>query len=345
MEALLGPDTVNTMPPATLTAFLEHGRVEGSLDRGVEDAKETMGGLSATGISMERVTSKLREDGVTAFADSFQKLMANIEEKARRLTSVQDAQPGVSLGALQSRVEKTQESLQERDIVGRIWRKDHTVWKEDPSEIADRLGWLAVSDTMSDQVPALQAFARDVTDAGFRDVVLLGMGGSSLGPEVLRQGFGSASGFPELTVLDSTVPARVEEVTAAIDPARTLFLVSSKSGGTIEPLSFYKHFRSLVQQAKGPESAGESFVAITDAGTSLEGLAREDRFRRIFLNPTDLGGRYSVLSYFGLVPAALMGIDVAMLLDRADCMREGCFSCVSVRDNPGGTLKGDEEAG
>jgi len=222
--------------------------------------------------------------------------------------------------------------LQQRDVVGRIWQKDHTVWKPEPTEIANRLGWLTVTDLMSEQVPALVSFAEEIKDASFRNVVLLGMGGSSLGSEVLRQAFGSAPGYPELIVLDSTVPACVLAVTEAIDPARTLFLVSSKSGGTIETLSLYHYFRHLVEQTIGKEQAGQNFVAITDPGTSLARLA-EAEFRGVFLNPTDVGGRYSVLSYFGLVPAVLMGIDLTALLDRADRIREECASSVPFHEN------------
>ena len=227
------------------------------------------------------------------------------------------------------------DALEGREVGARIWQRDHTVWNSDPREITDRLGWLTVTDTMREQAPALEAFARGVRDEGVRHVVLLGMGGSSLGPEVLRQTFGSAHGYPEMIVLDSTAPDWVRAVGDAIDPARTLFLVSSKSGGTIEPNALYKHFRASVEKATTAKQAGQHFVATTDPGTSLERLAREQGFRRLFLNPPDIGGRYSALSCFGLVPAALMGIDVLLLLDRADRMRERCAASVPARENPG----------
>ena len=338
VESLIGPDTVNTMPPATLTAYMDHGSAGATLKQGIAQAEQTMNALEEAGISMEEVTSKLLTDGVKSFVDSFDKLMANIEEKRARLLKQEHAHPGTNLGVLDAKVEAAITGLQPREIVGRIWRKDHTIWHKDPVEIADRLGWLTVVDLISEQVPTLQAFGDEVRDAGYRHVVLLGMGGSSLGPEVLKQTFGSAPGYPELIVPDSTVPAWIQAVTEAIDPARTLFLVSSKSGGTIETLSAYKHFRSIVKEAVGWEMAGSNFVAITDPGTSLERLAREQRFRRLFLNPSDIGGRYSVLSYFGLVPAALIGLDIVALLDSADCMRQACASCVPAHDNPGAWL-------
>ena len=226
-------------------------------------------------------------------------------------------------------------ALKEQDLVRRIWWKDHSVWKPDPTEITNRLGWLCITEQMCEQAPALEEFAGKVKEAGYRHVVLLGMGGSSLGPEVLRRSFGRVDGYPELMVLDSTVPEWIAEVGRRIAPEKTLFLVSSKSGGTLETLSLYRHFRGLVEEWKGREGAGENFVAITDPGTSLEALAKEQGFRRLFLNAPDIGGRYSVLSYFGLVPAALAGIDVTELLDRADCMQEGCAACVPTEENPG----------
>ena len=235
-------------------------------------------------------------------------------------------------------LEATLADLHEHGVLRRIWSRDHTVWKPGSQEITDRLGWLKVTDLMRPQVTSLEEFADEVRKEGFRHVVLMGMGGSSLGPEVLRQAFGPSNGHPALIVLDSIIPSRVKQVSEAIDPDRTLFLVSSKSGGTVEPNSLYKHFRYLVEQSAGKEAAGRNFVAITDSGTSLDGLAQEQGFRRVFRNPPDLGGRYSVLTYFGLVPASLMGLDVEAILDRADRMREDCGPGVPVDDNPGARL-------
>ena len=228
--------------------------------------------------------------------------------------------------------------LEQGQVISRIWSGDHTVWKSDPTEITDRLEWLTVTDFMREQTPDLVAFANEVKAEGFKHFVLLGMGGSSLGPEVLRQTFGGAPGYPELIVLDSTVPAWVRSVADAIDPAQTLFLVSSKSGSTTEPNMFYAYFRDLVEQAVGKENAGRHFIAVTDPGSSLASLGGEQGFRRVFLNPTDLGGRYSVLSYFGLVPAAVIGLDVLKLIDRADQMRAETKPEVPLADNPGAWL-------
>ena len=338
LDLLICPDTVNTVPPATLTAFIDHGQATNALEEGVEEAQRVIQALAGAGIDLDQVTDRLLADGLKGFAESFEKLMDNIEDKKARLLTREHEHSGVSLGAYLPDVESTLAGLQRHKVISRIWSGDHTVWKPDPAELADRLGWLTVTDVMCEQVPVLQELANEVRDAGIRHVVLLGMGGSSLGPEVLRQTFGSAPGYPELIVLDSTVPTWVQSVAAAIDPAHTLFLVSSKSGSTTEPNMFYAYFRDVVEKAAGHEGAGQHFIAITDAGTPLEKMAGEQGFRRVFLNPPDIGGRYSVLSYFGLVPAALIGLDLLKLLDRADCMREGNASCVPAHENPGAWL-------
>ena len=227
-------------------------------------------------------------------------------------------------------VEDALAKLTAEDVVGRIWARDHTVWKPHLDEIADRLGWLDAPAIMRPRVPELTAFADSARADGFRHVVLLGMGGSSLGAEVLRATLGVRDGYPALTVLDSTVPAAVRSVSGAIDPVRTLFLVSSKSGTTIEPNALYRHFRTLADY-------GQNFAAITDSGTPLAGLAEREGFREVFLNAEDIGGRYSVLTHFGLVPAALVGIDLDELLSRAGTMAERC-RVSDPPQNPGAAL-------
>lgn len=190
---------------------------------------------------------------------------------------------------------------------------------------------------MQDRAEDLLTFAAAAKKRGIRDVVLLGMGGSSLGPEVLRATFGPSNGFPRLWVLDSTIPGWIQQVTQAIDPARSLFILASKSGGTIEVMSLFAHFWELVHKTPGHQG-GEQFIAVTDPGTGLEKLAAEHGFWRTFTNPPDIGGRYSVLSYFGLVPAALMGIDVARLLTRAITMAQACRTQTPLERNPGADL-------
>ncbi|SVB18767.1 uncharacterized protein METZ01_LOCUS171621, partial [marine metagenome] len=232
-------------------------------------------------------------------------------------------------------VDATLIDLESREIPSRILRQDCTVWKPDPRGIIDRLGWLTVPDFMGQQVDSLIAFAKDVKSKGVRHVVLLGMGGSSLGPEVLRSVFGTTLGYPELIILDSTVPDRVVSITNIIDPAHTLFLISSKSGETLETLTGYRHFRTIIDKALGEETAGGCFVAITDSDSPLDRIAKQESFLKVFTNPSTIGGLYSVLLYFGMVPAALTGIDVSLLLDRAARFRETISAKIPVEENPG----------
>src|SRR6202790_1585117 len=205
---------------------------------------------------------------------------------------------------------------EQQGMAERLRSADATLWgPPDAPEISNRLGWLTIAERMLDRVDDFQTFAEAVRDDGVRDVVLLGMGGSSLAPEVLRRSFGQQPGWPRLHVLDSTDAAAMRAVQRAIDPELTLFLVSSKSGGTIEPLSLFAHFWSLLGD-------GQNFVAITDPGSGLADMATEHGFRRTFLGDPNIGGRYSALSPFGLVPAALMGLDLRMLLRGAEAAWE-----------------------
>jgi transaldolase/glucose-6-phosphate isomerase len=226
------------------------------------------------------------------------------------------------------------ERVQQMDhdrIVERIWRKDHTVWKNDPTEITDRLGWLTVSDLMHERIGELEAFAGQASADGFETAVLLGMGGSSLAPEVFARTFGFADGALELIVLDTTHPATIDRVAGELELDRTLFIVASKSGGTTETLSHFAFFWDRTPN-------GAQFVAITDPGTPLERLAREHGFRSVFLNPEDIGGRYSALSYFGLVPAALIGAPLHEVLDSAEQMRTASERMLPEAQMPGSTL-------
>jgi len=228
------------------------------------------------------------------------------------------------LGAYQSLAEQALARIGQDDVVARIWARDHTVWSDNPSEITNRLGWLAAPEAMRDNVEGLLNLASAVRADGYTDALLLGMGGSSLAPDVLRRTFGVAEGFLDLAVLDSTDPGAVLEHAERLDPARTLFIVSTKSGTTVETLSLFKFFYNRVADAVGTERAGNHFVAITDPGSSLAALAQRYGFRAAFLNDPEIGGRYSALSYFGLLPAALIGVDVHKLLDRADSARSTC---------------------
>ncbi len=346
VEPLIGPDTVNTMPPATLDAFRDHGVVRATVEEGLEEAETALAELARIGIDMDEVTAQLLDDGVRIFADAFHQLMDCISAQRTAVLAGARERQAASLGEHQSRVSDRLERLEREDFAARLRARDASLWSDDArtqEAIKNRLGWLTVAEKMTDVCDDLASFADEVRAAGYRDVVLLGMGGSSLAPEVLRSSLGVGDGYPDLVVLDTTNPASIRAVENALDLSKTLFLVASKSGTTVEPLSLLAYFMERVK-AVGGAAAGESFVAITDEGTPLQELARGHRFRRVFTNPSDIGGRYSALSYFGLVPAALIGADVAKLLDRGLTMAEASASCVAPPEAPGlwlGTALGE----
>ena len=245
------------------------------------------------------------------------------------------------LGDYSQLVSSTAAKLDADGVPARLNAHDYTLWSDDPAEISDRLAWLNLPRDIKPEAGDLRRFADDIRAAGYRHVVLLGMGGSSLGPEVVRQVIASPmndSGYPRMLTLDSTVPGRVAATASAIDPARTLFVLSSKSGTTTEPLAFYAYFRDLVNASLGAEAAGDNFVAVTDPDTPLAKLAEAEQFRHAFTNDPNIGGRYSVLSYFGLVPAALTGVDIDRLLARAESVQERCLLNSPTSGNPGAWL-------
>jgi transaldolase/glucose-6-phosphate isomerase len=336
VEALIGPDTVDTMPPATIVAYKDHGKPAPRLEEGLDEAAAVLQRIADAGISIDAVTQKLEDDGVASFAKSFETLIAVVaaSREALVITDLTMAK----LGSGERAVKATLAQMDEAKLSERLWKQDPTLWKpNDPAhqaEIKIRLGWLDVADLMLTQVDDLRGFADEMRQAGFGRAVLCGMGGSSLAPEVLRRTFGVAKGYLDVAVLDSTDPEAVATLERWSDPAKTLYIVSSKSGGTTEPNVFFQYFYDKVKTARG-DQAGRNFVAITDPGTKMEQRARAHGFRRIFLNRPEIGGRYSALSHFGLVPAALMGIDVAKLLGRAKRMMLACGPTIPAAQNPG----------
>jgi transaldolase/glucose-6-phosphate isomerase len=226
------------------------------------------------------------------------------------------------LGPYRNRIEAALNDLRKNRIMSRIHQKDHTLWKPSPAEITDRLGWLHSPDSMRSEISGINAFVKTVRDAGYTHALLLGMGGSSLAPEVFRKTFGVTEGYLDLAVLDSTDPAAVLAAAGRSDPSRTLFIVSTKSGGTVETFSFFRYFYNLLNNRIGPQQTGAHFIAITDPGSALAELAHSLGFRATFLNDPNIGGRYSALSFFGLVPAALIGLDTGTLLERAFALAE-----------------------
>ncbi|MCA1959239.1 MAG: bifunctional transaldolase/phosoglucose isomerase [Desulfomonile sp.] len=337
VDALIGPETVNTMPRTTLEAYRHRGRPQATLADGLEEAQAILARLEQEQeVNLPEVMSLLLDNGVKAFAESFDQLLDGIAQKRIRLMRGWGHR-SASLGHLQQRVDDTLSQWDKNRLVERIWNCDTSLWKDDPqhgAEISRRLGWLTVVDTMRRETQRLREFADEIRSQGFSVAVLLGMGGSSLAAEVFASCIGVAEGFLNLKVLDTTIPRSILEVERTLDPRHTLFIVSSKSGGTIEVMSLYKRFRCIMDKAVGAD-AGAHFIAITDPGTSLGKLAAEDKFRKVFLNPPDIGGRFSALSYFGLVPAALIGADLDRLLMRAGQSAESAATVAPSLENPG----------
>ena len=346
-EALIGPQTIDTMPPATIAAFHDHGVIAGDTVRdNREEAHDVMAKLADVGIDMGQVTQDLLDAGVKTFADAYNGMIRDLVLKVDRLHSGFIPRQHVELGAAAETVHAALHADATASVATRVWKRDPDLWKPGDADhaavIRNRLGWLDVTQTMRGRVAELLGLGSEVREAGWTDCVLLGMGGSSLCPEVLRTSFGSAAGQPVLHVLDTTDPAAIAEVTRSLDPRRSGFIVSSKSGKTLETLSHLAHFWEFVRAAGIPEP-GRHFIAVSDPGTSLTQTAQERSFRRVFQNPQDIGGRYSALSYFGLVPAAVMGVDVEELLNRASAMRQLCADGVPPDLNPGvmlGTIFG-----
>jgi transaldolase/glucose-6-phosphate isomerase len=312
---LVGPDTVNTMPLPTLTAAAREGEVTGAT--AADDPTAALDALRAAGIDLDDVTEQLLRDGIDAFVVPMNKLLDGIESKREAIVTGRPETIEADLpAALESAVAGRLRRALDDDVVHRIWHRDGTLWAPPGTpELTDRLGWLDISEKMLDHVDELEALADEVRAAGYTDAVLLGMGGSSLAPEVFRRSWSEPA--MRLHVLDSTHPDQVKATADAIDLDKTLFIVSSKSGGTIETMSQFKFFHER-------QGDGAHFVAVTDPGTSLAELGREHNFRRVFENDPEIGGRYSALSYFGLVPAALLGVDIRAVLETAEVAIQNC---------------------
>jgi len=332
VEELIGPDTVNTVPPATLDAFRDHGKPRDSLEENVEDARHVLEELEKSGISLDAITEELVKDGVKLFADAADKLYGAVAHK--RATSLGGGidRQALTLGAtIGKAVEKSTEEWRASAKIRRLWQKDKSVWTGDDEN--KWLGWLTSAATAD--VADYEDFAQRVKGQHFTDAVVLGMGGSSLGPEVLAETFPHKSGFPRLHVLDSTDPAQVRAMEEYVDISKTLFIVSSKSGGTTEPNVMKDYFFDRVSKAVGKDKAGHRFIAVTDPGSSLQKVAIKQGFARIFYGDPTIGGRYSVLSPFGLVPAAAAGIDIRGLVHHTLSMVRSCGPDVPPHENPG----------
>ncbi|QDL12055.1 transaldolase [Brasilonema octagenarum UFV-E1] len=342
VEELIGSDTVNTIPPATLSAFRDHGHPKSSLTESVDDAQSTLSKLQKAGISLQQITDKLLAEGVQLFMDAFDQLLGTVEKKRTAILGGKLDRLTYKLpDALNTTVQASLDDWQKNGKIRRLWAQDASLWTG--ADENKWLGWLGITEDQLAHLARLKQLAQEVQNLKFSHVLLLGMGGSSLCPEVMKLTFGKAQGFPELLVLDSTDPAQIKAIESQIDLTKTLFVVSSKSGSTLEPNIFKQYFFDRVQQILGAESAGNRFIAVTDPGSKLQHIAEGDDFRHVFFGVPSIGGRYSALSNFGMVPAAAIGVDVAKFLDTAEVMVHSCASSVPAKENPGvvlGTILG-----
>jgi transaldolase/glucose-6-phosphate isomerase len=341
VEQLIGPETVNTIPPQTLDAFREHGKAARTLDNGLIEARAALLALEKLGIHMEQVTADLEKEGVEAFSKAFSELLTSIEKRAVAFRA--------DLGNLATPVAKRMEQLEKGKVAARIWKHDPAIWTRDrvgAKLIRERLGWLNAPAAAMGMIPEFVKFRESCLKAGFTHAVLLGMGGSSLAPEVMRDIFAAG---PRKTkglkfiILDSTDPGQVRATARWAPVGKTLYIVASKSGGTTEVDAMLRFFWEREEAAAG-RKAGAAFIAITDPGTSLEKLAKDQHFRRTFLAEKTVGGRFSALTPFGLVPAALMGLDLPALLGSAADMQKACGAGQPAGANPGlalGALVGE----
>src|SRR6202007_411555 len=335
VEELIGPNTVNTVPPATLDAFRDHGTLRDSLEENIDDAKRVLDELQRSGISLDQTPADLVKDGVKLFADAADKLYGAVATKRATVLGEGIDSQKLALGAsIEEAVEKNTERWRASAKIRRLWHKDKSVWTGDDEN--KWLGWLTSPEDAD--IADYEEFAKRVRGQNFSDAGVLGMGGSSLGPEVLAETFPKKSGFPKLHVLDSTDPAQVRAMESKVDIAKTLFIVSSKSGGTTEPNAMKDYFFDRVVKTIGAGKAGHRFIAVTDPGSSLEKVATKQGFARIFHGDPTIGGRYSVLSPFGLVPAAAAGIDLRTVLKHTLSMVRSCGPDVPPHENPGAQL-------
>ena len=337
IEELIGPDTVNTIPPATFDAFRDHGKLRNSLTEDIPAATRTMEDLAKTGVSMKAVTDKLTDDAVQLFNDAFDKLLIAVEKSTKPPTRpAVNAQTYSVPATMTAAVKNEVDGWRAGGKVRRLWQHDASIWSG--TDEGKWLGWLGIVDEQIANVQKLIDLGAEARSGGFTQVMLLGMGGSSLCPEVLKMTFGHISGSPELFVLDSTDPAQVRSFEKNADLSKSLFIVSSKSGSTLEPNIFKQYFFERVSQTVGADKAGSRFIAVTDPGSKMQQVAEGDKFLHIFAGVPSIGGRYSALSNFGMVPAAVMGLDVKKFLNSARGMVQACGASTPVDENPGAML-------
>lgn len=355
VQELIAPHTVNTLPEDTLEAFLDHGEVLVTIPDEWNEPTFVMQSLADLGISMERVTKELEEEGVEKFAESHDQLLDALRSKCEQIAPGGTVFPGLTevysnpeditahLGEAEAEVASALDRMEEEEVLSRIWRKDHTVWNPEPKEISNRLGWLDIAERVAEEDLAdILEIVDQVREEGFTQAVLLGMGGSSLAPELFAKTFAQEGRGIALTVLDTTDPEAVLRVKESLNPLETVFLVSSKSGTTVETLSLFWYFYNWVAEtiagAGQDREPGEHFIAITDPKSFLADLGKEHNFRNVVLADPNIGGRFSALSPFGLLPAGLVGADVSRLIERATGFTRAMEPGVSPLDNPAARL-------
>jgi transaldolase/glucose-6-phosphate isomerase len=333
VDELIAANTVNTVPPKTLAAFRDHGRASLSLEGHEAESRSIIEELEKLNISLDKVTNELEQEGVKAFADAFTDLLATIEKRS------QSAQ--TELGPLANHIPARVQKLADSNAIQRIYAHDPTLWTTDPdgqTEIRKRLGWLDAPVESKRLIPQLSQLLTSCQDEGYTHILLLGMGGSSLAPEVLSETFGvqNWNGKPglALTILDSTDPSQVQAAFESSDLSKTLYVVASKSGSTSEVMAFLEFFWAKAVEAHG-DAAARHFVAVTDPGSTLAAIAQDRKFRDTILADSTVGGRYSALIAFGLTAASLLGLDVHQILKRAAHMAALCRPEVTPGRNPG----------
>ena len=333
VEELIGPNTVDTIPPATMDAFRDHGKPRASIEDDLEGAKRVLEDLAKCGVDLDKATVELVEDGVQLFAEAFDKLLGAVEKK--RVAFLGDKLNPIAYtldGELDGAVKATLADWQKEGKNRRLWEGDANLWTG--ADEAKWLGWIRMVDKQIDTIDHLKKLMERAKSGGFSHVLLLGMGGSSLGPEVFSETFGRQEGYPELHVLDSTDPQQIRTFEKKVDLAKTLFIVSSKSGSTLEPNIFKQYFFERAKSVLG-DKAADHFVAVTDPGSNMQKVAEGDKFSAIYYGDKTIGGRYSVLSDFGMVPASAMGVDPERFLVSTAIMVRACGETVPSEQNPG----------
>ena len=329
VDELIGEHTVNTVPPKTLNAFRDHGSVQRTIEKDLDETHQQIKALEELGISMKKVTQELEEEGVNAFSESYDSLDTSVKQRREKAL--------LELGSLADAVSERVKQLESEDYVNRFYAKDASLWTDDPKkqeEVGNRMGWLSAPQKGDAIVPELIMFASQVKSAGFTHALLIGMGGSSLASEVISLIFQDQAPGLKISILDSTDPDQILQAALDHPTSSTLFIISSKSGTTAEVKALFNYFWERARLSLG-DKASDHFIAITDPGTPLEELAIEHKFRKIFQADPNVGGRYSALTAFGLVPASLLGIDVLRLISSASWMADECAANKPYGRNPG----------